>query len=92
MKIRRSHDLGLEEARNRVDRMAEQLGKQYSVTSSWSGDHVVVRGNGISGRIVVAHEYVEAQIQLGIPLAIMESQIRAGIEAVIDEHFGHAST
>lgn len=92
MKIRRNHDLGLEEARNRIDRMAEQLGKQYSVTSSWSGDHVVVQGNGVNGRIVVAHEYVEAQIQLGIPLVIMESQIRAGIEAVIDEHFGHAST
>ena len=92
MKIRRNHDLGLEEARNRIDGMAEQLGKQYSVTSSWSGDHVVVQGNGVNGRIVVAHEYVEAQIQLGIPLAIMESQIRAGIEAVIDEHFGHAST
>ena len=91
MKIRRSHDLGLEEARNRVDRMAEQLGEQYSVTSSWNGDHVVVRGNGVNGRIVVEHEYVEAQIQLGSPLVIMQNQIRAGIEAVIDEHFGQAS-
>jgi len=91
MKIKRSHELGLEEARTRIDRMAEQLGKQYSVTSSWNGDHVVVRGNGVNGRIVVAHGYVEAQIQLGIPLVIMESQIRAGIEAVIDEHFGQAS-
>lgn len=71
--------------------MAEQLGKQYSMTSSWNGDHVVVRGNGVNGRIVVAHEYVEAQIQLGIPLAIMQSQIREGIEAVIDEHFGNSS-
>ena len=91
MKIKRSHELGLEEARTRIDRMAEQLGKQYSVTSSWNGDHVLVRGNGVNGRIVVAHGYVEAQIQLGIPLAIMQSQIRAGIEAVIDEHFGQAS-
>lgn len=91
MKIRRSHELGLEEARKRVDRMAEKLGEQYSVTSSWNGDHVAVKGNGVNGRIVVAHEYVEAEIQLGIPLAIMQSQIRAGIEAVIDEHFGQAS-
>lgn len=91
MKIRRNHDLGLEEARNRIDHMAEQLGKQYSVTSSWNGDHVVVRGNGVNGKIVVEHEYVEAHIRLGIPLAIMQSQIRAGIEAVIDEHFGNSS-
>ncbi len=91
MKIRRNHDLGLEEARNRIDHMAEQLGKQYSMTSSWNGDHVVVRGNGVNGRIVVAQEYVEAHIQLGIPLAIMQSQIREGIEAVIDEHFGNSS-
>ena len=65
MKIRRSHALGLEEARDRIDHMAAKLGQHYSLTSSWSGDHVVVRGSGVSGKIVVAHEYVEADIELG---------------------------
>jgi putative polyhydroxyalkanoate system protein len=90
MKIRRSHALGLEEARDRIDHMAANLGHQYSLTSNWSGDHVVVRGNGVSGRIVVAHEYVEADIELGVPLVLMQGVIRAEIEAAMDEHFGQA--
>jgi len=90
MRIRRSHELGLEEARIRIDRIAATLGNQYSLTSSWRGDHVVVSGNGVNGRIVVAHEYVEAEIRLGISLMIMRRQIRSSIEDVMDEHFGRS--
>lgn len=88
MRIRRSHTLGLEEARVRIDRIAETLGQRYSLTSTWRGDHVVVRGNGVNGRIVVAHEHVEAEIRLGLAFLLMERQIRSGIEEVMDEHFG----
>ena len=88
MKIRRSHELGLEVARDRVDHVAATLGSQYSLTSSWSGDHVRVDGNGVHGRIVVADAYVEAEIQLGLPLILMRHQIQARIEVVLDEHFG----
>jgi putative polyhydroxyalkanoate system protein len=88
MRIRRSHDLGLDEARIRIDRIAETLGNQYSLTSSWSGDHVLVRGNGVNGRIVVSHEHVEAEIHLGISLLLMHHQIRSRVEEVMDEHFG----
>jgi hypothetical protein len=47
-----------------------------------------VSGNGVNGRIVVTHEYVEAEIRLGISLMIMQRQIRSSIEDVMDEHFG----
>ena len=51
MKIRRHHKLGLDEARNRADRIAAYLAKQYSLTSTWEGDHLNVRGNGVQGRL-----------------------------------------
>ena len=87
MKIRRSHELGLEAARERVDHVAATLGSQYSLTSSWRGDHVLVRGSSVNGKIVVAPKYIEADIQLGLPLMLMQHQIRARIEEVLDEHF-----
>ena len=90
MKIRRSHELGLEAARERIDHVAATLGSQYSLTSSWRGDHVRVDGNGVHGRIVVTPEHVEAEIQLGFPLMIMQRQIRSHIEDLMDEHFGQA--
>ena len=90
MRIRRSHELGLEEAKTRIDHVAETLGNQYSLTSSWNGDHVLVRGNGVNGRIVVAQKYVEAEIQLGIPLLLMQRQIRSRVEDLMDEYFGRS--
>ena len=90
MRIRRSHELGLEEAKTRIDHVAETLGNQYSLTSSWNGDHVLVRGNGVNGRIVVTKKYVEAEIQLGIPLLLMQRQIRSRVEDLMDEYFGRS--
>ena len=90
MRIRRSHELGLEEARKKIDHVAATLGSQYSLTSSWKGDHVRVDGNGVHGRIVIGPEYVEAEIQLGFPLMIMQHQIQSRIEDLMDEHFGQA--
>ncbi len=88
MRIRRSHELGLEEANRRIHHIAATLGSQYSLISSWRGDHVRVCGHGVHGRIVVAPEYVEAEVRLGIPLMIMKRQIRCRIEDLMDEHFG----
>jgi len=90
MIIRRSHELGLEAARDRIDHVAATLGSQYSLTSSWTGDHVRVDGNGVHGRIIVAPEFVEAKIQLGFPLILMQRQIQSRIEELMDEHFGRA--
>lgn len=90
MRIRRSHELGLEEAKLRIDHVAETLGNEYSLTSSWNGDHVLVRGSGVNGRIDVSPQHVEAEIRLGIPLMLFHHQIRSRIEEVMDEHFGQS--
>ena len=88
MIIRRDHDLGLEEARSRIDRVTVELERQYSLSSSWEGEHVVVRGSGVNGRIVVEHYYVEVHMKLGLTLMLFERQIRSGIESAMDEHLG----
>lgn len=87
MRIWRQHELGLAEARNRIDRVTAELERRYSLISRWDGDHVVVRGNDVNGRIVIAHNYVEANIRLGLTLMLFKSQIRSGIVAAMDEHF-----
>ena len=46
MRIRRTHNLGMEEARNRADRIAADLGPQLSLRSNWQGDNLMVTGKG----------------------------------------------
>lgn len=86
MKIRRSHQLGIEEARSRADEIAEHLGRQFSLTSRWQGDHLIVRGNGVNGQLLVAEESIELEVRLGFALKLMEGPIRSAIETTMDEH------
>ena len=85
MRIRRSHHLGFEEAKNRANHIAETLGRQYSLKSSWEGDYLMVRGNGVNGHLIVAEESIELEVKLGFALKLMEGPIRSAIESTIDE-------
>lgn len=85
MRIRRTHNLGLEEARNRADRIAADLQDEFSLRSSWEGDAMHVQGNGVSGQLRVDEHLIELDVKLGFALKLMEGPIRSAIEKMIDE-------
>ena len=85
MRIRRSHNLGLEEARNRADLIAADLKQQFSLRSNWQGDALHVRGNGVTGQLMVDDQNIELDVRLGFALKLMEGPIRSAIERMIDE-------
>ncbi|MGI9248335.1 MAG: polyhydroxyalkanoic acid system family protein [Woeseiaceae bacterium] len=86
MRIRRTHQLGIEEARSRADRIAGYLERQYSLTSTWREDRLVVTGNGVNGHLLVAEECIELEVTLGFALKLMEGPIRSAIESTMDDH------
>lgn len=86
MRIRRNHELGLEEARNRADRIAAELQSQYSLRSAWHGDRLQVNGSGVNGHLVVDETSIELEVRLGFALKLMEGPIRTAIEETIDEN------
>lgn len=85
MKIRRSHNLGLEEARHRADLIAADLQEQFSLRSRWQGDALHVQGNGVSGQLHVDDHNIELDVKLGFALKLMEGPIRSAIETMIDK-------
>ena len=86
MRIRRNHQLGIEEAKSRANDIAEHLEQQFSLTSRWVGDRLMVRGNGVDGHLHVAENSIELVVRLGFALKLMEGPIRRAIEGTIDEH------
>ena len=88
MKITRSHDLGLDEVRQRVTALADSLCSQYSLQSSWRGDELEISGSGVSGKIAVAEQSVDVDVKLGFALKMLESTIRSSIESAMDKHLG----
>ena len=85
MRIRRSHNLSIEEARNRADRIADDLKDQFSLRSHWNGDTLHVHGSGASGHLIVDEQSIELEVRLSFALKLMEGPIRHAIEATIDE-------
>lgn len=85
MRIRRNHNLGIEEARTRADRIADDLKEQFSVTKHWQGDSLIVKGKGVSGHLDVDDTHFELNVTLGFALKLMEGPIRSVIEKTIDE-------
>ncbi len=86
MKIKRKHSLGVEEARRRVDRVAEELGGKLRLSSAWEGDHLRVHGKGVSGRILVFEDSVEVHVHVGLAMMMLREPIRAAIESSIDHY------
>ena len=86
MKIVREHTLGIEEARRRVDLLAEELGTRLRLTHRWEGDHLRVSGTGVSGRIVVEESLVEVHVKTGIGMMMFRETIRSAIEGSIDDY------
>ncbi len=85
MRIRRSHNLGMEEARKRADRIAVDLQEEFSLRSRWHGDAMHVEGKGVSGELHVEEHAIELDVRLGFALKLMEGPIRSAIERMIDQ-------
>ena len=86
MRIRRSHDYGIDEARRRIDEVAAELEDRFSLTTQWQGDRLAISGTGIKGQVTVTDHDVELYLKLGFALAIMEGPIRSAIEQNLDDH------
>lgn len=86
MRIRREHSLGLDEARGRIDSVAEELQRQFGLNSEWQGNQLLVSGNGVNGKVAVDAQTIEMNIKLGFALQLMEGSIRTAIENTLDQH------
>jgi putative polyhydroxyalkanoate system protein len=86
LKIKRQHSLGVDEARHRVDQVAEELGGKLGLTSEWEGDHLRVHGKGVSGRILVSNDSVEVHVHVGFAMMMLREPIRSAIENSIDHY------
>jgi putative polyhydroxyalkanoate system protein len=88
MRISRSHDLGVDEAKNRVVQVAATLEKQFSLRSEWRDDELRFSGSGVNGQIAVSDTRIELHVRLGFALMMMEGPIRSAIEDALDEQIG----
>lgn len=86
MRLERNHDLGLDEAKKRVDRIRSGIESQYGLTGEWNGDTLKFFGASIKGHIIVFEQRVLVEVRLGFAMMLLEGPIKSHISAAMDEH------
>jgi len=81
--IKQRHELTHDEARKRIEKVAEDLKHKLNADYQWDGDSLRFKRSGASGSIDLSDDQIELKIKLGMLLAPMKPKI----ERYITENF-----
>ncbi|HYF58645.1 MAG TPA: polyhydroxyalkanoic acid system family protein [Burkholderiaceae bacterium] len=84
----REHALGLKKARAAAQRVAEEMEREFGMTSEWDGDVLLFRGSGVDGELAVSRTHVELRAKLGFLLSAFRGRIEEQLHRNFDEYFG----
>jgi putative polyhydroxyalkanoate system protein len=80
MEVDVPHQLSLDEARARLDRVMEKLARDYSAVCRWDGEgRLVVQRKGLEALLRIADDRVHVAMDLGLFMRPFAGTIQAGI-------------
>ena len=82
--IKQQHNLAHDEARKRVEDIAQDLKKKLNADYAWKGECLQFKRAGASGSIELSDESIELNIKLGMMLAPMKGKIESAIREKLD--------
>ena len=83
--IKQQHSLGQEETRQRVEKIAKGLKKEYKIDYAWKGDQLQFKRSGATGILGLGEGFVEVKITLGLLLAPLTGKIESVIRKSMKE-------
>ena len=84
--ITKSHGLGMDGARERLNKMAADLQQNYGIKSSWSGNVATLSGTGLKkGVVELGESSVKVEITLGMLAKAMKGKIEQQINIAFDK-------
>lgn len=84
--ISREHTLGLERARNAVERLASSLDGNLGISYRWEGDTLDFEHPDARGSIVVDEAVVTVDVKLGMMLGVFKGAVEKQITGYLDEN------
>ena len=85
IQIKRQHQIGRQQARQRMEAVAETLKTKLEAECTWEGDTMKFRRNGASGSIDVGDDFLEFNIQLSLLLSPLKGTIEKVIHEELDQ-------
>jgi len=84
--IQHEHSRPEREVREVIDRLTEELHKEYQITSVWHGSRVEFHRSGASGTLTLHPHRVDIEIKLNMMLSMFERKIREVITGFCQEN------
>ena len=91
IRVCRSHGTTLKRALKGAERIAEELGEEFSLDHEWDGNTLRFSRIGVSGHIEVGKKEIEVYVKLGFLLMALGPRIEHEINRFCDENFGSVS-
>lgn len=83
--VERSHNLSVDEAKQRLQALSDKLSQKYGLTSTWkTATEAEVKGTGASGKITCAPNKVSVFIDLSFALTPLKSKIEDKVTRELD--------
>ncbi len=84
--VERSHNLGVDEAKQRLQALSDQLSAKYGLTSLWkTATEAEVKGTGASGKITCTPTSVSVFIDLSFALTPLKGKIEQKVTAALEQ-------
>jgi len=83
----RSHNLGMQQAHEAVNAIADELARALDIISTWDGDTMHFQRPGATGTIQVTSDSVHFHIDLSLLLRPAKSKIEAKVQQYFDDFF-----
>ena len=84
--ISKSHNLDMDDARERLETMAVALQSQYGIKSAWSGNTATLSGTGLKkGVVELTGNTINVQITLGMLAKAMKGTIKGQVNIALDK-------
>lgn len=85
--LKRVHNLGMKAARTAADRMAEDLGRKFSLVGRWTGDTLHFDRPGVTGTLALTDKDLHLTVSLGFLLKAMRGPIERAVVEELDTLF-----
>ncbi len=85
IRIKRQHQIGREQARQRMETIADTLKTKLEAECTWEGDRMNFQRSGASGSIDVGDDFLEFNIELSMLLSPLKTTIEKVIHEELDK-------
>lgn len=83
--INKSHNLEINDAQKRLEKMAGELHAQYGIKSAWTGNTATLSGTGLKkGVVELTDSTINVEITLGFLAKAMKGTIKGQVDIALD--------